>query len=53
MWLADEHGMYERYVTEGIKKGIVKKPKQIQAHKKTRTDETKHYVTIFLSFLLK
>jgi hypothetical protein len=41
--------MYERYVTEGIKKGIVKKPKQIQAHKK-RTDETKHYVTIFLYF---
>lgn len=50
--------MYEKYVTEEIKKGIVKKPEEIQTHKKkqqnkTRTHETKHYVTIFLSFLLK
>jgi len=45
------------YVTEEIKKGMVKKPKEIQKHKtkqnKTRTDETKHYVKIFHSFSVK
>jgi len=56
--LADEHRIYERYVTEEMKKGIVEQPKEIETHKKkkkqkkTRTDEAKHYVTIFRSFSL-
>jgi hypothetical protein len=47
--LADEHRMYERYVTEGVKKGIVKKPKQIQAHKKRELmkQNTSHNMPFF------
>lgn len=31
--LADEHRIYKRYVTEEMKKGIVKQPKEIETHK--------------------
>ena len=34
--LADEHRIYERYVTEEMKKGIVEQPKEIETHKKKK-----------------